>query len=106
METIITIIICIVLLCIIPSIGTRHPRGYQPRVEPDLDKFPYKSLPGSYLLPYRPNALGGSISSEQTKQQVDEETIRRIVREEMAKQNDDSSTGIAFDHRLINRSDY
>jgi hypothetical protein len=30
MSTAITIIVCIVLLCIIPSIGIRRPRGYRP----------------------------------------------------------------------------
>jgi hypothetical protein len=30
MDIAITIIVCIVLLCIIPSIGTRRPRGYRP----------------------------------------------------------------------------
>lgn len=97
----ITIIICIALLCIVPSIGTRRPRGYQPTVEPDLEDFFPFTYHSPVIHPNPPTSHGG-LSAAKT----DEETIRRIGREELAKQEDNSSTGIAFDHRLINRSDY
>lgn len=112
MEITIVIIVCFVLLCIIPNIGTRQPRGYQPtrRIEHPLPprggcatSLPISPYTGQ---PYDPAWSTRHESRLAQYDHIDEEAIRRIVREELDKNQDNSSTRIDFDHRLINKSDY